>query len=168
MAYCKKRCHVTIELLEELVGEIKEHFYKSPAPVKYKKLCKKINPVFHIINRKKWFFYGQAQAIGKYAKSYLKRQLKLSCKTHPCVTLDGCEYFLVIEINLGLRSFTRRGLRYLVAHEYAHLLQMVHDEEVYNQASYATESDHDWKWQTLCKCLGGVPSEFIEEKYIWC
>lgn len=168
MSYRKKSARITIELLNELVSECRMNFRFSDAPQSAKKLLDKIHPIFQIIHQKKWQLYGNAMAIGKYAKkNRCKRLLKLKCATHPCITLDGNDYFMVIQIN-HIRSFTRRGLRYLVAHEFAHLLQIAIDEEVYNQFSYSTDHDHDEKWQKLCTAMGGNGEEFIWTEDIWC
>lgn len=168
MAYRKKRAHVTIDLLEELAEECRQNFDASDATKKSKKLLDKISPIFQIIKQTKWQLYGNAMAIGRYAKKdRCKRILKLKCSTHPTVSLDGNDYFMVIQIN-NIRGFTRRGLKYLVAHEFAHLLQIAIDEEVYNQFSYSTDHDHDERWQKLCFAMGGNGKEYIYDEDVWC
>jgi predicted nucleotide-binding protein (sugar kinase/HSP70/actin superfamily) len=113
--------------------------------------------------------YGQAWAVGKWTKKDIaKRQLHIREKTHPSVALDGDIYFLVIQINKGaIRMITRRGLRYLLAHELAHILQICIDEEVDCGYSYSTEADHDEKWTRYAKWMGGTGSELIPFKEIW-
>jgi len=168
MSYRKKRARITIDLLEELVEECRLDFGFSDATKRSKKLLDKIHPIFQIIKQTKWQLYGNAMAIGKYAKKdRCKRLLKLKCITHPTVSLDGNDYFMVIQIN-NIKSFTRRGLKYLVAHEFAHLLQIALDEEVYNQSSYSTDHDHDEFWQKLCIAMGGNGKEFIYDEDVWC
>ena len=165
MAYRKKKCHVTIELLNELAEECRQQFKLSDATKRSKKLLDKISPIFHIIKQKKWQLYGNAMAIGRYGKkNRCKQLLKLKCETHPSVSLDGNEYFMVIQIN-NICRFTRRGLKYLVAHEFAHLLSICLLCEVENQFSYSTDNDHDEKWQKLCKQMGGDGKEFIDDNW---
>jgi hypothetical protein len=169
MAFCKKKVIVTIDLLDKLAEECKERFYKSDATQKSKQILKKVNPIFQIIRYPKWRIYGNAMAIGKYAKKdRCKRNLKLKCSNHPHLRLDGNDFFMVIQINVALGNFTRRGLRYLVAHELAHLLQIVEDEEVENQYSYSTDNDHSKRWATYCRQMGGNGEEFIELYHVWC
>jgi hypothetical protein len=169
MPYRKKGVRITYELLEEILNEVKEKFNESEAPEYLKKKLKKINPVFFISNKKRTDMVGGAVAINRYAKKDLiKNSLKLKRSIHPTVTLLGEVYFLIIEVNKGgLRCITHRGLRYLVAHELAHLLQVVLDEEVDGSYSYSTPNDHDERWYRFTKWMGGTGSDIIPFNEIW-
>lgn len=172
MAYRKIgiRASISVELLNELVKECKEKYLASSASAHLKQIAKDITPVFYIVKNKQWKFYGAAQAIGVYAKKCLaKRILKLKRETHPTTRILGDDYFMVITINLGLiRKITRRGLKYIVAHEFAHLIQIAHDEEVEGQSSFSTDNDHNRFWKVQCKRCGGDGEEFIWYRHVWC
>jgi hypothetical protein len=169
MSFRKKGVTVTDELLQDILWDVKQKFYESSAPVYLKKKLDKISPVFHIVNRPHWQLYGQAWATSKWSKKDIaKRQLKLRQATHPTIILDGNVYFLVLQINKGSwRGITRRGLRYLVAHEFAHLLQIVVDEEVDGCYSFSTNEDHNYKWLKYTRWMGGTGSETIPVNEIW-
>lgn len=169
MPFRKKGVKVTEELLHDVLWDVKQKFSESLAPVYLKKKLSKLEPIFHIVNRKKWLLYGQAWAVSKWAKKDIaKRQLKLKQSTHPTTTMDNDIYFLVIQINKGAwKGITRRGLRYLVAHEFAHLLQIVVDEEVDGCYSYSTNEDHNAKWLRYTRWMGGTGSETIPVDEIW-
>jgi hypothetical protein len=164
----KKNARITLGLLEDILDDVRWTFQNSEAPAYLKRRVRKLPIVFGIVNRPYSDICGNAIAIGRYAKKEpIKHRLKLKLRTHPTVTIDGDYYFLVIEINRGaLKRITRRGLRYLVAHEYAHILQIVVDEEVSNQSSYSTPEDHNKRWQRFCKWMGGDVSEYIQRFWI--
>lgn len=169
MPFHKKGVRVTDELLKDVLNDVKEKFDDSDAPKYLKRHLRKIEPIFQIVNRPNWYLYGQAWAVSRWAKKDIaKRQLKLRRSTHPMVILDDEYYFLVIQINKGsFRGITRRGLRYLVAHELAHILQIVVDEEVDGCYSYSTNDDHDHRWYRLTRWMGGTGSELIPHEEIW-
>lgn len=170
MPFHKKSVRITEELLQDILGDVKLKFYDSDAPDYLKRKLRAIQPVFQIVNRKLWQLYGQAWLVGKWAKKDIaKRQLKLRQSTHPTIVVDGDIYFAVIQINkAAARMITRRGLRYLVAHELAHILQIVVDQEVDGTFSYSTETrDHDEKWVKYTHWMGGTGSEIIPISEIW-
>jgi hypothetical protein len=169
MSFRKKGVKVTDELLRDILWDVKQKFSESLAPAYLKRKLEKLDIIFHIVNRPSWYLYGQAWAVSKWAKKDIaKRQLKLKQRTHPTIAMDGDYYFLVIQINKGsFKGITRRGLRYLVAHELAHILQIVVDEEVDGCYSYSTSEDHNDKWLRFTRWMGGTGSEFIPLKEIW-
>jgi hypothetical protein len=170
MSFRKKGAKVTEELLQDILWDVKQKFSESLAPDYLKKLLKQCNPIFHIVNRPKWQIYGQAYLCSKWAKKDIaKRQLKLKQSTHPMTKVDGEYYFLIIQINKGAyKSITRRGLRYLIAHELGHILQICLDQEVDGCFSFSTANDHDNRWLRLTKWMGGTGSEIIPVEEIWC
>ena len=170
MAFRKIAVRVKPELLYEILLEVKQKFFDSAAPDYLKRLLKRCYPIFHVINRPKWQIYGQAYLCGRYArKDFAKRYLKLRRSTHPMTRVDGDDYFLIIQINNGAhKGITRRGLKYLVAHELGHILQTVLDQEVDGQYSYSTQADHDDRWKRLTKWMGGSGKELIPDEEIWC
>ena len=170
MSFRKKRVEVTQELLHEILREVTDKFLDSPAPKYLKQHIRRCNPVFHIVNRPKWNIYGQAYLCSRWVKADIaKMHMKLSTRKHPTTVINNEVYFLVIQINVGAwRSITKRGLRYLIAHEFGHIAQIVIDEEVDGQYSYSTDSDHDHRWLRLTKWMGGTGSERIPKNEIWC
>jgi predicted nucleotide-binding protein (sugar kinase/HSP70/actin superfamily) len=169
MPYRKKGVKVTVELLDDILNDVVEKFYSSDAPLYLKKKLTHVQPIFCVTRRRKCNLIGSAWAVGcSYKKDAVKNQLKLNKNTHPTIILDGDYYFLIIKINKGaFRGITRRGLRYLVAHELAHILQIVVDEEVDDNYSYSTANDHDAKWLKYTKWMGGTGSELIPPEEIW-
>lgn len=169
MSFRKIHVKVTPELLNDIINDVKQKFLFSDAPAYQKKLLKKIHPNFHIVRKPKWNIYGQAWLVSHIAKKDIaKRHLKLNVNKHPSITIDGDIYFCILQINRGCFSFiTRRGLRYLVAHELAHLLQIVIDEEVDGLYSYSTSEDHNKKWFNIVRRMGGTGSEYIPPEEIW-
>lgn len=169
MSFRKVHVGVTPELLNDILWDVKQKFFDSGAPDYLKRYLKRIHPVFHIINKPKWKIYGQAWLVSRWAKKDIaKKQLKLNINKHPTITIDGDIYFCILQINKGCYGFiTRRGLRYLVAHELAHLLQIVVDEEVDGLYSYSTSEDHNKKWLHMTRWMGGTGSELIPPEEIW-
>lgn len=169
MAYRKRSVKVTKELLESILEDVRIKFNSSDAPMTLKKKLATIYPIFEIINAPKWYIYGQAYCVGRYAKKCaVKRRYKLNITTHPTTIINDDYFFCIIQINKGaMHLVSRRGLRYLVAHELAHLLQTVVDEEVDGQFSYSTWNDHGLKWVQYTKWMGGTGSEIIPFKEIW-
>ena len=170
MAFRKKGVKVTPELLNDVLWDVKEKFFSSDAPEYLKKQLRRINPNFHIVRHRKWDIVAQAWMVGRFArKDVAKKCLKLKQSVHPVVTLDGDVYFPIIQINKGaFQGITRRGLFYVLAHELAHLLQIVNDEEVDGTYSYSSDADHDKRWLRLTLWMGGRGTEYIEHDQIWC
>jgi hypothetical protein len=166
----KKRIEVTYDLLYMLLDEVKEHFQHSKAPVYLKRIVKKkCFPIFSICNYKKCNWYGIAVAVSKYAHDATKKKLKLRVKSHPHVWMKQNCYFLIIEINKGLLQYTRKGLKNLVAHEVAHIVQIVVDKHVDDQYSINdADIDHGKNWKRYCKYLGGIPEECFCVKQLTC
>lgn len=167
----KRSVRVTVELLDEVLKDVKERFYASDAPAYHKNLLKKITPVFHVVNRRKWDTVAQAWAVGKYVrKDDAKKALKLRQSTHPMLYIDGDQYFMLIQFNKGASYlWTRRGLRHVIAHELAHLLQIVVDKDVDGKTSLSNEAtDHDEHWKRWAKQMGGTGKEIIMPAEMWC
>jgi hypothetical protein len=152
-----------------ILNHIRDTFERSDAPQYIKRKLAKLHPIFEIVNAPKWQLYGQAYLVGQYAKkSAVKKRLKLKIQTHPTIYIDDTYFFCILQINKGaMHLVSYRGLRYLVAHELAHLLQIVLDEEVDGQYSYSTALDHDARWGRITKWMGGTGSELIPFKEIW-
>jgi hypothetical protein len=165
----RKSIKVTVNNLNMILNHIRDTFERSDAPKYLKKKLAKLHPIFEIVNAPKWQLYGQAYLVGQYAKKCaVKKRLKLKIHTHPSVYIDDNYFFCILQINKGaMHVVSYRGLRYLVAHELAHLLQIVVDEEVDGQFSYSTALDHDSRWQNITKWMGGTGSEIIPFKEIW-
>jgi hypothetical protein len=159
----RKRVEVTYDLLYMLLEEVKEHFYHSKAPVYLKRIMKhKCFPVFYICNYKKCNWYGQACAVSKHAHDATKKKLKLRVKSHPHIWMKHNHYFLIIEINKGLLKYTRRGLKNLIAHEVAHIFQIIVDRHVDDFYSINDDDiDHGDKWKRYCRYFGGIPQEYF-------
>jgi hypothetical protein len=167
--YRRKSIKITVNNLNEILNQIRDTFERSAAPAYLKRKLSQIHPIFEIVNAPKWQLYGQAYLVGQYAKkSAVKKRLKLKVKTHPTVVIDETYFFCILQINKGsMHIISHRGLRYLVAHELAHILQIVADEEVDGQYSYSTALDHDEKWVKYTKWMGGTATEIIPFKEIW-
>jgi hypothetical protein len=172
----KKSIIVTAELLNDLLTEVKQTFSVSNAPAYIKTISRNITPNFLIINRPTIKFVGQAWLCSPKVKkersrswcwAYPKR-LKLNIATHPTVTVDHEVYFAIILINGGVyKKMTRRGIRYIIGHEFAHLIQIVMDKEVNGMTSFASEEDHNDKWYRLARWCGSTGSRYISSKEIW-
>jgi hypothetical protein len=171
MPFRKVCIKVTVDILNDILADIYEKFKNSKAPVYLKKHLMRIKPIFQIVNKPKWFIYGQAWALSSRSrrKDIAKRQLKLRISTHPTIIIDNKYYFLIIQINIGAQQpgITHRGLRYLVSHELAHLLQIVVDKEVNGTTSYSTSEDHNNKWRKMTRWMGGTGSITIPPYEIW-
>jgi hypothetical protein len=169
----KKTTPITVDVCNDLVQDIKIRFRSSEAPAYIKAKLEHITPIFIFINRPKWMFYGQAWCVSKWAKKdATKKKYKLREATHPMTMIDGNKYFMIIQINKGLlhtliNNVTHRGLRYLVAHELAHLLQFYVDEHVSTTYSFCVGDDHGTKWGNYVRWMGGTGSKVVPRSEIW-
>lgn len=160
---------IDVKLLNDILIDVKHHFQQSSAPNYLKRLTLKINPIFTVVNRPHSLIYGCAYAISTSSRNFaIKKRLNLKREHHPSIDIDDQSYFLIIEINKPLlKRVTKRGLRYLIAHEFAHLIQIINDQEVDGRQSLSTPLDHDIIWKQLCKWSGGTGSDLIPFKEIY-
>lgn len=166
----KKSVRVTVELLEDILHDVKEKFYKSEAPEYHKNILRKITPVFHVIKRRRSNTVAQAWAVSKYVrKDPSKKALRLRQSTHPMMVIDGDPYFMLIQFNRGASClWSRRGVRHVIAHELAHLLQIAVDKDVDGKCSMSDEAtDHNERWQKWAKWMGGTGEEIISPTEMW-
>lgn len=165
--YRKKYCRITFDVLEEALTKVRKTFETSKAPKRLKKLLRRLPIIFKMCNFPQSKDCGMAIAIGERCRHRASRRYKSFRKNKPGIRIDDEIYYLFIEINQGsLKRLTFRGLRYIIAHELAHIVQIVDDKEVEGHMSYSTPSDHDKKWGRMCKWMGGIDSPWIERLWV--
>jgi hypothetical protein len=144
-----------INHMQAAVDRAKRMFFKNCPNKKLKHQLKLLIPIFELINLAKGNM-AQAAATGVNVKNdSLKKRIRLKKSTHPTYLINKHEYFLTIQFNKDqLVSIDKRIFQDIIAHELAHLLDIVAREVVNGYYSYSNETDHDAYWNQLAKWMG--------------
>ena len=137
---------------------------KSKIHPDIKVISSSLYPVIQLVKypRSRWYAAAFAVNVNKIHLTSAIRRYKVP-EGSPKVKILKEYYYCVIQVNIGLRDRANDNWLYqLISHEYAHLIQIVLDNDVNVNCSETHDKlDHAWLWKHIHKSMNGNGLEYI-------
>jgi hypothetical protein len=154
---------VNTSILHLLTEEVKLKFAKSNQPRRFKNIARDIFPIYHMLWQPRASYRARTWAVNIKYSGPEKRDWGLSKRIQPYTRIGFDDYFMCVDFNLsGAKRTTRRALKNLVSHEFAHMIETVFNKEINEDGNYTvaydSETGHGPLWQELHRAMGGNAS----------